>query len=453
LSQPLQILIIAHAFSPSSAVGASRIRHLCRYLPEFDVQPIVLTVQSRFHEEIEAVSVPSKIRVVRTVQSGTFLDWYARWRARRSPSALVEDTVAAGGSDAKESWIPTLRQQLLCLLQIPDRNRGWHSPAIRTASHLMEGGDFDAVFSTAPPYTAHLIGRALRKKFSIPWIADFRDPWSNNEISVNSSPQWYRTLSARMEASCVHTADLVISNTDWQTRDMCHRYSELSRQKFVTLTNGFDDFEPPANRRLNKHRPIVCLHLGDIYRGRRIDTFCAALSILIKERRLEPGAVRVLFVGNTDPTQINACRDVAGELINSGVIEFRKRVEKNEANRLLWEADLLLVFQGRYRAQVPLKFYEYLATGKPVFAVAQPGALSEVMTQTGAGVCCDEDDPRVIAEEFLVALASPAQEAEAVQERWAERFHFRSLSRKLSKWIKELDDGMKVDRRDGVPES
>ena len=158
---------------------------------------------------------------------------------------------------------------------------------------------------------------------------------------------------------------------------------------------------------LRKAYPLSCLHLGHIYEGRRIDTFCAGLSLLVKKQKLDPDTVKVLFVGDTDHSQIAACREVAGELMDSGMIEFRPRVSKEEARQFLWEADLLLVFQGAYRAQIPLKFYEYLSTGKPIFAVSQDGALSKVIAQTGVGIWAEEDDPSEIGEKFLLALTLP----------------------------------------------
>jgi hypothetical protein len=126
------------------------------------------------------------------------------------------------------------------------------------------------------------------------------------------------------------------------------------------------------------------------------------------------------------------------------MIEFQQRVERECANHLMWNADLLLVFQGGYRAQIPLKFYEYLPTGKPIFAVAQAGALSQLMAQTGEGIWAHEDDPREIGERFLQALALPVQSAVHSQQKLAGRFHYRSLSCQLAKWIREL-----VERRRG----
>jgi len=445
--------LIAHAFPPSGETGGSRIAHLCKYLPEFGVQPVILTVQNRFHEHIDRTFLASpSIRVIRTAQHKTPLDWYAQWQAKRSPDETRAD-------DTKPNLHETyrlsrrLRHHLLSVLLFPDRYQGWYFPATRTARHLLRKVDFDVVFSTAPPYIAHLIARSLKRQFKIPWIADFRDPWVNNEVLLSSYPKWYVSLSARMEANCVRAADLVISNTDWQHRVMCERYPTLPRERFVTLTNGFDNIEAPASLDVNKHKPLCCLHLGDIYQGRRIDTFCAGLSILVKERKLDPNSVKVLFLGYTEQSQIEACRKIAGELVNSGMIEFQQRVGKEEARRRLWEADLLLIFQGGYRAQVPLKFYEYLSTGKPVFAVAEPGALSELISHTGVGLWTGADNPREIAEKFLVSLTLPAKPAEVVQDRWAAQFHFRSLSRRLATWIRKLQEEQKGTERGRTPNS
>jgi len=455
VSLPLRILLIAYAVPPSSDVGGSRITYFCKYLPEFGIQPVILTVQNRFYKRLDhTFVVPPSIRVTRTPQHATPLEWYANWKSRRIPADSPKSLKAEGGPTAQKTYAaPTrgLRQHLLSVLSIPDQYWGWYLPATRTGRRLLQHTKFDAILSTSPPHTDHLVGLSLKRKFQIPWIADFRDPWVTNEFLLSSPPKWRQRLDAQMEASCVKVADLVVCNTEWQQVVMCERYQKLPREKFVTITNGFDDVEPPANLDLKKHKPLRCVHLGGIYQGRRIDTFCAALSILVKSQKLDRDAVKVVFLGDTDESQIAACRQVASELIDSGMIEFHQRVDKEEASRFLWEADLLLVFQGGYRAQIPLKFYEYLLTGKPIFAVAQQGALSDVITQTGVGVWAGEDDPYEIGEKFLLALTLPAQPAEAVQRRWAERFHFRSLSRQLAKCIRELVDGQRGDQHGRSP--
>ncbi len=138
----------------------------------------------------------------------------------------------------------------------------------------------------------------------------------------------------------------------------------MPSEQFETLTNGFDEVEAPAELKLWKHKPFRCLHLGGIYGSRRIDTFCAAIGSLIANGRLNPEEIKISFVGHVEGSQRVACEKTAGELIERGVIEFLAPVSKQEATKLLWGADLLLPFQGANQLQIPLKFYEYLATGK-----------------------------------------------------------------------------------------
>jgi glycosyltransferase involved in cell wall biosynthesis len=436
---PLRILFIAYAVPPSAEVGVNRVASFCKYLPDFGVKPVVLTVESRFYKRLDPTrSLPATTQVIRTEQDTTPLDWYANWKSRRSPGSSPESDAPNHAQAIRLSPAQGLRQHVLSALTIPDQYRGWHSPATRMGQRLLEGGKFDAILSTSPPNTAHRVALSLKKKYRIPWIADFRDPWVIEETTLASPLKWRRDLDARLEADCVRSADVVICNTDLLRTAMSERYRKLPQGRFVTLTNGFDSVEPPSDLELGNHKPLRCLHLGAIYGGRRIDTFCAGLALLVRGQRLNPKDLKITFVGHADDSQVAACREIAGELMESGMIEFHPQVEKEAAIRFLWDADLLIVFQGAHRFQIPLKFYEYLSTGKPIFAVSQAGALSDMVVQTGAGVWTPEDDPSEIAERFLFALTLPAQSPESIQERWGERFHFRSLSHQLADWIRAL---------------
>jgi glycosyltransferase involved in cell wall biosynthesis len=445
LNPALRILIVAYAFPPSAEVGQNRIVRFCKYLPEFGIQPVVLTVESRFYNKPDYTAfVPPGVRVIRTEQHATPLNWYASWKSRnKSLSSNHKDTNFQ--SQMRAPPLPNRwRRHLLSSLSIPDEHWGWYFPAKRVGRQLLQAEKFDLLLSTAPPFTDHLIAHGLKKKCQIPWIIDFRDPWVDNSSLILTQPTWRRRLDRLMEASVVKSSDLVICNTNSQREVMSRRYNKLPAKKFVALTNGFDDDEIPSNVSLKKNKPLLCLHLGNVYGDRRIDTFCASLSALVKNQKLSPEAIKVMFVGHTVASQIEACRQVSSELLDRGIIEFHERMDKSEANRLLWQADLLLIFQGQAATQIPFKFYEYLPTGKPIFAVTTAGALNKVMEQTGAGICVEQDDINEIGQKFLLALSLPAQQPEEVRRRWAKHFHFRSLSSQLATWIREMVNERRV---------
>jgi glycosyltransferase involved in cell wall biosynthesis len=239
-----------------------------------------------------------------------------------------------------------------------------------------------------------------------------------------------------MESSCVRWADLLICNTTALRRDFIARYPAFLGSKFVTLTGGFDDSVSPQPGTREPRR--ILLHLGDIYLSRRIDTFCQAVRSLIDSGRIERDSVKILFVGEVDPMAKLAAGEKMLDFVGDQLVEFMPRRKWQDGQRLLWSADLLLLFQGDFKAQVPAKFYEYFPTGKPIFAVAAKGALTDLLDSTGSGVWAEPGDPDGIASALLRALQLPAIPPEEVARRWSDQFHVRSLTAQLASWIRQL---------------
>jgi glycosyltransferase involved in cell wall biosynthesis len=432
----LKVLVIAFNFPPDSEVGARRAVGLCRYLPEFGIQPVVLTVEERFYSvRDETVPAPNGISVVRTPFANPS-HWYRRLKShlRRNHKLSVAQEEASSALTKKGF----LRHQLLTLLRTPDEYWGWYFPAVRAAEELIRTQSIAAVFSTGPPWTPHLIARHLKKKHRIPWLADFRDPWALDPWR-GSLPQWRQRIDRRLEASCVRWADLVLSVTDGMRTQFAEQYPG-SAAKFVTLTNGFDGSKSIRPRTTSQSSQRIFLHLGALYGGRRIDTFCKALVDLTQTGIINPERIKVLFVGENDTAIVAAAQQVAPELLRNNCIEFRPRVPWSEAQRFLERADVLLIFQGDHRWGVTAKFYEYLQTGKPIFAMAMQGDLSAMMKTTNCGVWADTEDPEDIASKFIEVMNLPARSSEEV-ERVAQLYHFRSLTERLVGWIRILKDG------------
>lgn len=437
MNATVQVLFIAHSFPPSPEVGGRRIASFCRHLPGFGIRPIVLTVNEQcLQQRDDSYPAPDGVRIEWASEMTNPLLWYARLKKLiRSGSSDAGN----GGRQARPAEVSPRQElgfvprQVFTLLDTPDRHLRWYLPAARAAARLIKSERIAVVVSSGPPWTAHLVARHLRKKYGVPWVADFRDPWASAQ---SHRPRWASRLHYSMESSCVRWADLVICNTEALRQDFIARSPALPASKFVTLTGGFDDSvipqpEPKGSRR-------ILLHLGDIYLSRRIDTFCQAMRSLIDSGKIEPNSVKVLFVGEVDPMAKFAAGRQLSDLIGHELVEFIPRMNWQQAQRLLWGADLLLLFQGDFKTQVPAKFYEYLQTGKPIFAVAARGALTELLESTGAGVWAEPEDAGGIASSLLRALQLPAIPPEEAARRWSGRFHARSLTAQLARWIRQL---------------
>lgn len=405
----------------------------CRYLPEFGIQPVVLTVEERFYKvRDETVAIPPGVPVVRTSFANP-LDWYRRLRIhlrRNRKVSVAQDEVSAA---VKKGSFSFLRRQILALLEVPDEYWGWYFPAIRAAEKLIRAGSIAAIVSSGPPWTPHLVARHLKKKYRIPWLADFRDAWTFD--CWRAQPGWRDSIDRRLEASCLRRADLVMSTTDAIRDGFLHAYPCLPASKFSTLTNGFDTsvFITTAPRQADDS-PILLVHTGKLYAHRRIDGFCKALQDLVNTGKLTPNDFRVLFIGETDDSLIAGARQVARALIESGSIQFLGRMPWEKTRDILEKAAVLLVFQGNQRLAVPAKFFDYLGTGRPILAVVEKGALSDILQSTGSGLWAEPADPVAIAEKLLATLALPSRSARE-QACLARKYHYRSLTEQLATQI------------------
>jgi glycosyltransferase involved in cell wall biosynthesis len=437
----LKLLIISYTFPPDIEVGGLRVARFSRYLPEFGIQPIVLTIEDRFRENLDKTAQPiAGLQIERTRVKQMPVDWYRRMKARLSvgKGRAGGDAVSAGAERPRSS----LRRHMAMLLQFPGPNSGWYEPAVQAGKKLIEKESIDAILSSSPPGVSHRIALRLKSECGVPWIADFRDPWAQSAY-WNDGPWWWRYANKLLESRCVRAADRVICNTEWLRQNFMRFYSQLSPQKFVTVTNGFEDSSAPPGIGTDRRREMLILHLGSIYALRRIDTFCEAVNRLVKARKVDPATFKIVFLGHVEPSLEAAARIAAPELFQQGRVEFRARVDRREAQQALWQADILLLFQGSHSLQIPAKFYEYLPTGRAILAVAQKGALTDVLDETGAGIWAPPEDTEGIAANFLRALSLPALSAVEAQQRWRERFHYRSLTERLATCCMEVVDPLR----------
>lgn len=426
--------MVAYNFPPDAEVGAKRIARLCRYLPQFDINPVVVTIEERFnHTNDASFPVPPGVRVIRTAPMVHPVDRYIAWRngakAGRHPiSKNAPPVLPAQNAANLKRKEPRLRNAILSVLEFPDHYWGWYSPAIRTISRLVKEEQFSLILSTAPPWTSHLIARQIKLRHKVPWIADFRDSWTSDVWF--GPPAWHKMLARKLERKCVHDADLILCVTNGIRRQFIEHYPELDQLKFVTLTNGFDGVLTTPQRR-EKNAPMVCLHLGELYRGRRIDTLCQAVLQLVGTGKLKFTDIKIVCVGPADPAILESARQSGSELLENDVLQFRPRVSYEEGQRLLAAADILLVLQGNHRG-VSAKFFEYLQSGKPVLAIAKEGDLTQLIDDTHCGLWADSENVPDIATKFDAMTRFPSRAPGEIK-LLEDRFHFRSLAGRLAK--------------------
>ncbi|MBI2683437.1 MAG: glycosyltransferase [Acidobacteriales bacterium] len=422
---PKKVLFIIGAFPPSLEVGGFRIARFCKYLSDSGWEPEVLTETSGPMTD-DSFPLDPRIKVHRVPKGRSLPGLYQSFRKSKDTSAAAGAAKSAPASDtARSSLNSGLRQQVLDLFSMPDLYASWRAPALRYARTLLRQGQYDAIVSSSPPMTAHLIAGSLAREFGAPWISDYRDPWAQNPVRQDK-PFWYRWQDRRWESACIADSDFVICNTEPMRRLFVAQYPDKAAERFITITNGYDDTVQIKNAPTAGVRTI--LHLGSIYGSRGDSLFFQVLHRLATEGAL--ANVRVLLTGKIDASFVEQLQQDCPGLVGTALLEIRPPVAWREAQELLTAASVLLVIQGGYHLQVPAKFFDYLPTGKPILAVAAPGALSELVEATHSGIVANPDDPVDLRQKLLEVLNLPTADKDRRRDLDGE-FHFRSLTRKL----------------------
>lgn len=342
-----KLLLLTYHFPPSAASGTFRLLGFARHLPRFGWQPLVVAPPALPWEPVDA----DLLRQV-PAETAVYPVAYPSARALKGLRWLLPNAI----------WLP--RARAACVRMIRQ-----YQP--------------DALLTSSPPHCVHLLGWYLQRRFGLPWIVDFRDPWF-----IHGRPAFGRSLwpwfEARCEARVMKSAHVIVANAPRAMKCLREAYPE-QRHKMVTLTNGFDPesfpaVSPPATSGAVLH----VIHAGEVYAGRDPRPFLDALGELRDDPTPGVRPLRVSFLGRNNESGL----DLRGEITRRGldqIVTLGSQLPYAQVLQEMARADLLLLLDspGR-RLGIPAKLYEYLGTGRPILALAEhDGDVAWALRQSG----------------------------------------------------------------------
>jgi glycosyltransferase involved in cell wall biosynthesis len=448
----LNLLLITFSFPPAGGVGVLRAVSLAKYLPENGIRVDVLTARNapavgKDHTLLQ--QVPAAVTVHRT--------WTADlpfWLRKSVKKALTRGRATAttpeAASQGQKGYEPQPAgkvnpiKQFIANLLLPDPQVGWLPFALPAAKRIIRARAIDAVVITVPPFSSVRLATGLRKAFpELPILVDFRDEWLTTTlhlVSFNSNAR-ARMVAHKAEAEAVRDASSIVLVTEAAKKELQSRYPGLSREKFVTIPNGYDTLPPkptptpvaaikdfaPAGIK-DKDR-ITLTYAGTVYGSTAPGTFVEAIKLLPADLRVR---LRVRFIGHIETAAYRQQLESLGE-----TIELRGFVPQAEALAAIRETDYLLLITHD-RINVAAKFYDYLGGGKPILAaVHRDGDVRRLLEETGAGHWADIDSPEAIAAMLQETLTGTLATSQPDYERIAS-YHRRPLAARYAALLKDL---------------
>ena len=387
------VFLISYHYPPIVSGGVERITKFLRFLPEFGYRARVLTTSA-----FGAATGPDP---------GGAMEVLRAWEPVRLYRWLFNRAARTGQAPSFVRTDPGVRRHLRGFLSrvllVPDGQVTWLPTAALMALRSLRRQRADVLFSTSPPPSAHLLGMLLKGLTGLPWVADFRDSWTQDPLHplLESMPA-RRSLEEHLEERVVGAADRIVSATDIMAEDLGRAHPEAA-DRICVVANGFDpaDFASlDAGAGGPSSGPLRLLHAGSFsasHPQRSPEPLVAALALLRDEDPSWEQRLLLVLVGNLNAAE----RALVAPLVDAGMAEVHPARPRADVLAEMARAHVLVVVdhpRKRPASNVPGKFFEYLAVGRPVLALCGPGMVRRMTERLQAGRCVPPDDPPAVAE-------------------------------------------------------
>ena len=369
-----KVLLTAYHFPPLGGGGVFRVLKFAKYLPEFGYQPHVLTVKNPMYRTRDPTlvrEIPSDAKVYRTFSF--------EHRILRAPRLL----------DINLKWF-----------YMPDQNIGWLPFAVSAGAKIVKKEKIDVIYATAPLWTSLLIGFFLKRQTRKPLVIDFRDPWTDNPF-ITYPTKFHKWFEKKIEKIMVAHADYVTVAFDSIKNTLVKKYPFI-KSKIETITNGFDPEDFKNLKIYGKTGKFTITHVGSIYGLLTAEPLLVALKELVEEKKEIREKVEAVFVGRYGKETPLLVRKL-GLQENVRFVDYvphRQGLEfmVNSQALLL----LLTVEDPRGKGILPGKIFEYIASRKPIIAIApENGRAAKIIKSVNAGTVISQKNVQRIKEAIV----------------------------------------------------
>jgi len=381
-----RVLVITYYWPPSGGSGVQRWVKFSKYLPALGWQPVIYTPENPEYNSLDRsleADVPKEAEVIRR----HITEVYGIYRS------LTGTKKGGGEVNPINSQKKTFKQKLMLSIRgnffIPDPRVTWVRPSVKFLEGYIKEHPVDMIVSTGPPHSMHLIARKLSIKTGIPWVADFRDPWTKMFYfkHLNLGKAAVRKHE-KLEKQVLDDATAVVAVSPLVQDD----FKEMTATPVELITNGFDpdDFDQVVEQ----DGFFNITHTGLFANDGDPTVLWKVLSDKCKSDSEFAKMMRLRLAGKNDVQIIQSIEDAGlkDNLVDLGYLPHQTVVREQKNACILL---LPLRKEPEYKATLPGKLFEYLAASHPVLGIGQSdGAMARILSDSKAGQTFEWEDEK-----------------------------------------------------------
>ena len=420
---PKKVLIITYYWPPAGGPGVQRWLKFVKYLPAFDIIPIVYIPENPSYPIVDkriAEEVPEGLQMIKAPIFEPYA--LASFLSKRKTKTISSGIITEDKQSLIERFMLFVRGNLF----IPDARKFWIKPSVKYLRTFIENEQIGTVITTGPPHSLHLIGRALKTHLKVKWIADFRDPWTT--IGYHNKLKLLPLAAGKhkqMEWHVLNEADHVTVTSPTTKKE----FSLLTNQPITVLTNGFDDRDAHS---ITLDKKFTISHIGSLLSGRNPTSLWSAIGALLKEHDDFSSDFQLNLVG-TVSDEVYRSIEAFGLVNHLNTVGY---VSHELARTYQYQSQVLLLIEinaSHTQCIIPGKLFEYMQTGRPIFAVGPAGAdFKNIIRETKTGVSFNYEEQRLMKLKLLEYYNAYKSGRLEVAPKNLSNYHRKTLTKKMA---------------------
>jgi len=438
-----KVLIITYYWPPSGGAGVQRWLKFSKYLREYGWEPVIYTPEnpeSPINDNSLEKDVPEDLTVLKTKIWEPYL-FYKKMIGQKKNEKIN----AAFLSESKK---PKRLEKIAVWVRgnffIPDARAFWVKPSAVYLEDYLAKNKVDAVISTGPPHSMHLIALKLKEKLGIPWIADFRDPWTNIDFySKLMLLPWSDKKHKRLELAVLKKADAVTCvGQTWLNeleellkRKMASSYTAEIHKKFQFISNGFDPEDYAGVGEVTMDKKFSMAHIGTLDKSRNPEILWKVLAAISQKNPGFKNDLEINLVGKVDVAVLDDIEKY-GLSQNLNKIPY---LSHHDVTVVQKQTQVLMLLVNRTPNAMGIttgKFFEYMAAKRPILCIGPKGGdADKILTEVNGGLLSDYEDAAKLEQNILYFYNKYKQGGLLPESKGIERYSRKALTQNVAKLL------------------
>jgi glycosyltransferase involved in cell wall biosynthesis len=378
MKESKKLLIITYYWPPAGGPGVQRWLKFVKYLPDFNVQPIVYIPENPTYPIVDngLVSDVSEQAIIlknKITEPYGFASFFSKNKTKKISFGIIPN-------QKKQSFIEKALLWIRGNIFIPDARFLWVKPSVAYLTKYIEENQIDTIVTSGPPHSLHLIGLQLKKELKIKWLADFRDPWTtigyHKALKLSS---YAKKKHKALEKAVLNAADTIIVTSKTTKTE----FQAITSKPIEVITNGYD-IEKVAKQPLDEKFTLA--HIGSFLSERNPRLLWEALHELVSENNEFKTSFELKLIGATSQEVLDTIAEfkLTEYVRNLGYVSHEEAVVQQRKSQVL----LLIEIDSKdTKSIIPGKLFEYMVSERPIIAIGpQDSDFAEIITSTNTGV-------------------------------------------------------------------